>query len=115
MYFFKKIFKSKRRFSREIEPDEIFLDAQNLPSFNTQQYEGRIDTPIRQQTLFYLSVFFCVLGIILIFKIGDLQIVNGETYLKRSQNNSLDKTPIFANRGIITDRNGVHLVWNKEI
>lgn len=114
MSFLKNIFKSKRRFSREIEPDEIFLDSQNLPSFNTQQFEGRIDTPISQMTIYVLGFLFCLLGCILLIKAFGLQIVNGETYFKRSENNSLDHIPLFADRGIITDRNGILLAWNEE-
>lgn len=109
-----KMFNRRKSFSREVEPDEIFLDAQNLPAFNTQQFEGRIDTPISRSVLWYLGIFFAVLGIIIVFKAGNLQIANGESYFKRSESNSLDQTPIFANRGIITDRNGIPLAWNEE-
>ena len=40
-------FRSKHKYiKRDIAPDEIFLDSKNLPEFNTQQFEGRLEKPI---------------------------------------------------------------------
>ena len=39
---------------------------------------------------------------------------NGDTYRKRSENNILKKATIFTERGIIYDRNGRELAWNKK-
>ena len=43
-------FNKKSRIS-EIEPDQIFLDSKNLPNFNRQQFEGRIEKPIPKKTI----------------------------------------------------------------
>lgn len=97
-----------------VEPYEIFLDSKNLEQFDTQQFEGRIEKQIPKKTILFLSLFFLLIAFGFIGKLFYLQISKGESYLKRSENNTLDKQLIFADRGIIYDRNKVELVWNKK-
>ena len=97
---------------RDIAPDEIFLDSKNLPDFNTQQFEGRLEKAIPKKSIFMLGIFFVFCGFIFIYKLGVLQIIKGEAYFKKSENNTLMKQPIFADRGLIYDRNDVLLSWN---
>lgn len=106
-------FRIKHKYiKRDIAPDEIFLDSKNLPEFNTQQFEGRLEKPIPKKAIFFLGIFFFFCGFIFIYKLSILQIVKGEAYFKKSENNTLMKQPIFADRGLIYDRNDVLLVWN---
>lgn len=105
-------FRSKKRVNKEIDPDEIFLDSQNLPQFDTQQFEGRLDKPISKLSLIILFSFFVLILIVYGSRIWTLQIKDGDIYSKRSENNRLRHTPIFAARGVIYDRNGVELAWN---
>ncbi len=100
------------RIGRDIDPDEIFLDSKNLPNFNTQQFEGRIERPISKRIIFYLGSFFILIFLIFTWQVGNLQIIRGEMYFKRSENNTLMKVPIFADRGLIYDKNNVLLAWN---
>ena len=44
-----------------------------------------------------------------------LQVNKGEAYFERSENNKLSEEIIFADRGIIYDRKGVELAWNKKL
>ena len=97
-----------------VEPDEIFLDSENLPNFDRQQFEGRIEKPISKKTAIFLGVFFLLFTVIFYSRLGYLQIQKGEAYLNRSQNNVLEKQIIFSDRGIIYDRNKVELAWNKK-
>ncbi len=107
-------FRKTKRIFAEVEPDEIFLDARNLPEFDTQQFEGRMVTPISKGTLRFVGGVFFVIVIIFCWRVGMLSVVNGEAYYNRSVNNTLDREPIIANRGIIYDRNNVPLAWNTE-
>ncbi|MEZ4103442.1 MAG: penicillin-binding transpeptidase domain-containing protein [Candidatus Paceibacterota bacterium] len=109
MKFFKK-----RKFNKDIEPDEIFMDSHNMPAFDTQQFEGRIETSISKKSLIFLGGFFVLIFFIFTFKLNSLQIKKGEAYYKISERNSLNGEIIFADRGIIYDRNGVELAWNEE-
>jgi penicillin-binding protein 2 len=97
---------------RNIDPDEIFLDSKNLPNFNIQQFEGRLEKAIPKQSIFLIGLFFLIISCVFIGQIIKLQIVRGEAYLKKSENNTLQKQPIFADRGLVYDRNGVLLSWN---
>ncbi|ETB63682.1 TPA: hypothetical protein DIC38_03200 [Candidatus Nomurabacteria bacterium] len=107
------IFKrKKRRIKSEIDPDEIFLDSKNLPNFNTQQFEGRLEKPIPKRTISILSIIFIFFFLIFVGKLGYLQIVKGEAYLSKSENNTLRNEPIIASRGLLYDRNNVLLAWN---
>ena len=98
--------------NRDIAPDEIFLDSKNLPEFNTQQFEGRLEKPIPKKSIFFLGLFFLFFSFVFIYQLGNLQIIKGEAYFKKSENNTLMRQPIFADRGLIYDRNDVLLAWN---
>jgi penicillin-binding protein 2 len=97
-----------------VDPDEIFLDSQNLQNFDRQQFEGRIEKTISKSTIILLGSLFFVVVAIFTSRLFYLQINKGEAYFKRSQNNILEKAIIFTDRGIIYDRNKVELAWNKK-
>ena len=103
----------KRKFSHEIDPDEVLLDARNLPQFDVYQFEGRFEKPISKGAIWLLSGVFVLAGIICTGKLGELQIIDGSRYFARAENNRLRHTPIFPARGVITDRNGTELAWNE--
>jgi penicillin-binding protein 2 len=96
----------------EIEPDEIFLDSSNIPNFNTQQFEGRIERTISRTTPIALGVFISIVFILLASRAAYVQLVRGDDFMTRSEDNRLHSIPIFANRGVIEDRNGVPLAFN---
>lgn len=108
----KIFFKRNRRRNNSIDPDEIFLDSQNLPEFDTSQFEGRLEKPISRSVFSFMSFFMLVVGVIFVFKLWDLQVVEGAKFRNRSDNNNLHRTTIFADRGVIYDRNGLPIVWN---
>ncbi len=108
------MFGRNRRFKdSEISPDEIFLDSYNLPDFNQNSLEGRLEQPLPRGA--YLGIF---VGIVLIFlalgaRAADLEIIKGAAYATRSEDNLLRPEVLFADRGVIYDRNGVPLVTNQ--
>lgn len=97
-----------------VEPDEIFLDSKNLQNFDRQQFEGRIERPISKKTILMLGFLFLFFTGIFGARLVYLQLQKGKIYFLRSQNNTLEKTIIFTDRGIIYDRNKKELVWNKK-
>ena len=112
----RRIFKKKRirNTNSFVEPDEIFLDSKNIQNFNRQQFEGRIEKAIPKKTILFLGIFFIISGILFSTRLWYLQIEKGGSYFKRSENNTLEKQIIFADRGIIYDRNKKEFVWNKK-
>ncbi len=96
----------------EIDPDAIFLDASNLPEFDTSQLEGRIERPVGDRALLYLGVCFVLVAALYTARMYDLQIINGEAYAIRSEQNRLSHRVLFPERGVIVDRVGEKLVTN---
>ncbi len=105
----------KKKFTdHEIYPEEIFSDALNIPGFDEDQFEGRIERPISRNVVLVLGIFFLLVGGVFVSRAWFLQIKNGETYSQMSERNRLRNIPIFAERGVIYDRNGKELAWNTE-
>jgi penicillin-binding protein 2 len=105
-------FRRKRRHIPELHPHEILLDVNNLPQFDQQQFEGRIQKPIAQQSLHRLLYVMIAVAVLFIVRLVVVQLIQHDTYQKRSERNSLDHIPVFADRGVIYDRKGVELAWN---
>ncbi len=96
----------------DIDPDEIFLDSENLPNFDVNQFEGRIEKPITTNTFVAFGVMCFFVFIIFFLRSYNLQVTKGAYYLDKSENNRLKHTLVFAKRGTILDRNGDKLAWN---
>ena len=63
--------------------------------------------------ILFLLLFFLVLSGILIYRVFDLQIINGENYLNNFSLQSKKERTIDAVRGNIYDKNGVLLAYNE--
>lgn len=114
-FFKKNYFSSSSSYNKEISPDEILLDSKNIPNYDTGQFEGRLERPISRRAIYSVVWTFLFITIIFISRSFNLQIINGAEYQKRSQNNILRPVPLFAGRGLITDRNGIFLAWNEPL
>src|SRR3954470_23055019 len=96
---FWRFFRRRDKNNHEINPDEIFLDSHNLPQFDTHQFEGRLEQPIPQLFLYSVVAFFLIFLVVYAGKVWSLQVVHGDEFTSRSENNRLRHTPIFAARG----------------
>ncbi|MEK7504669.1 MAG: penicillin-binding transpeptidase domain-containing protein [Patescibacteria group bacterium] len=96
----------------ELDPDEVFIDSSNLPDFNTAKLEGQIERPLNKRMLYV--VIFCLMVVTLIYlgRTFYLQINRGPAFALRSESNTLRELTIFAERGVIYDRQGKQLAWN---
>ena len=92
--------------AREIDPDEILLDARNLPQFNQNQFEGRFEKPISTRVIMTMGVLFLLILLAFLSKSFALQIADGTAYAKQSEQNRLRHTLIFGERGVFFDREG---------
>jgi len=102
----------KKKQRTEISPEEILIDAHNLPSFNAGRLEGRLHRPIEARALRPLILLLLFAGLFIVGRAGQLMAINGEQYQDLSERNRLGHSLIFAERGIIYDRNGMELAWN---
>ncbi len=104
---------SRRYIDAEIAPDEIFLDASNLPEFDQNKLEGRLERPISRATYFSLGIGFLAILVLILGQAGNLEIRKGTAYAAQSARNVLAPETLFATRGAVVDRNGVPLITNE--
>jgi penicillin-binding protein 2 len=113
MIFRRKNGFTKKNYSeREVTPDEILVDTKNVGNFNEQQFEGVFEIPIARRSFIVLGAFF-VVGLLAIgVRLWTLQIVQGADFFEKSEENRLNRVPIFSERGVIFDRYEEELAWN---
>lgn len=110
---FRKLLRQiKKRKYQDINPEDIFLDSTNLPGFEEHRFEGRIEKPMGRETFLILKIVLGVVVLALISRLWVLGINLGSTYAQISENNRLEQTLIFANRGVIYDRGMRELATN---
>lgn len=105
------IFKRRQRY-QEIEPDEILIDAANLPSFDVTRLEGRIERPLDKNVFRGFLAVTVLVGLIFMGALVNLQILNYAPLSARAEANRLAHSIVIADRGLITDRTGVVLAGN---
>jgi penicillin-binding protein 2 len=96
----------------EINPDEIFLDAHNLPQFDTNRFQGKLEQPLGKRAFFIFGILCTIVLAAFLSRLWVLQGFHGEVYAQQSEENRLHRSFIFAERGLFYDRNGVELAWN---
>lgn len=112
--FINRLFrKIKRKRYQDIDPDEIFLDSKNLPSFNIHQFEGRIERAISPGVFTVFSGLCLIVVLVFLAKLWNLQVIQGPLLKERSESNALRQVLIVAPRGSILSRDGKMLVWNE--
>lgn len=104
--------KRKRRY-QDIAPDEILIDAQNLPGFDSSRLEGRIERPIEARIFRMFALGITLVGVIFLVQLTKLQVVDGASLRARAESNRLTSQTLIAERGLITDRFGNPLAQNE--
>ena len=104
--------RKRKKIDIDLNPDEIFMDSKNISNFDTQQFEGKIEKPIAKKIYVGVGISFFIFAILVSWRLFSLQIMQGQKYEERSENNRLKSIPIYPERGIIYDRNNNELVWN---
>ena len=98
--------------NKELEPDEIFLDSKNLPGFEQERFEGRLEFPISVRTFWYLGLVLAMVFGLFFYRLFDLQVSRAPVLKARAEANHLKILPLWPKRGRILDRRGVVLADN---
>lgn len=72
---------------QDIDPDEIFLDSENLPHFDVHQFEGRLEKSISAKTFISFGIFCGLVFCLFFFRSFFLQVVDGSEYMQKSNDN----------------------------
>ena len=104
--------RARKAASHEIDPEDVFLDSQNLSDLNVDQMEGQLERPLGKHIFYIALVMAGILFVGFSYRLFAVQIINGDEYREKADNNRLRKLPLFALRGTISDRNGKILAWN---
>ncbi|MEK9177284.1 MAG: penicillin-binding transpeptidase domain-containing protein, partial [Patescibacteria group bacterium] len=95
-----------------IEPDEILIDAANLPAFDTSRLEGRIERPISAETFRHVYTVLALIVAAGILQLMNLQIREHSIFATHAEANRLHHVAVIAERGLILDREGGVLAEN---
>jgi penicillin-binding protein 2 len=104
--------RARKAASHEIDPEDVFLDSQNLSSLNIDQMEGHFERPIGKHVFYFFIIVIFLFLSSYVYRLFAMQIQEGAVYASKADNNHLKKLPLFALRGTIADRNGTLLAWN---
>jgi penicillin-binding protein 2 len=105
--------KLRDRYSGGVEVEEVLLDASNILSLNQGRLEGKREQPIKKSGVRTVGIIFSCIAVVFFYHIFKLQVIKGAEYRTISENNTLSKAVIVAERGVIFDRTGDMLVWNE--
>lgn len=111
--FLKNPFKKKYK-DLELYPEDIFYDSLNRSNLNNNTMEGKFEQLIDKRVYILLFIIFIIIFLSFIYKLFNLQVVQGQNWRSRSESNYMTEYPLFAMRGVIKDRNGVLLAWNND-
>jgi penicillin-binding protein 2 len=103
----------KHRYTKQVDVEEVLLDASNIPAFNHARMEGKRELPISTKSVWTVGVLFLFVAITFGTKIFFLQVVHGGEYREIADGNSVDQALIIAERGVVYDRRNEMLAWNE--
>lgn len=108
-----RLFRTRKTPKRQVEFDQVLLDATNVSSLDEGRLEGRFELPITRRSIYFVGMFFVVVALGFGYSIFSLQVMAGEEYREISETNISNRGTVIAERGIIYDRNEEPLVWNE--
>lgn len=104
--------RARRAASHEIDPEDVFLDSQNISKFDMHQMQGQLERPLGKHVFYLALVLVFLVTVGFSYRLFALQVLKGEEYRDKSDNNHLKRLPLFALRGTVADRHGELLAWN---
>lgn len=102
----------RRKQYQAVEPDEILIDAANLPQYDRARLEGRIERPVASRAFFGFLLIVSLVFSVFSYQLIKLQVVDAAALKNRAEANHLSERLIIAERGLITDRHGTPIALN---
>lgn len=104
--------RTRKRPVADIDPGDVLLDARNLPSFDTQQFEGVIERPLDRRVFWIATSLVMLVAVLFFIRLFGLNVIHADKYADLAEANRFSTTPIFPERGVIYDQDGKLLAWN---
>jgi len=104
-------YKVKRKFSEDIEPEEILMDSKRLKESSEGERE-KLEKPIEENILKIFLISIIVILATLLVKSFHLQIIKGNYWQGLADENRIRSYSISPLRGIIYDKNKIPLAIN---
>ena len=95
-----------RRSAHELEPQEVLLDR--MSGDDTQ-----LEIPLSKWSTRILYVGFVLLILLFLFKTFELQVFAAKEMRQQAQDNAIRSIPVGAERGVVYDKTGKQLVFNR--
>ncbi len=102
-----------KRAGRSVEYEEVLLDATNVSELNRGRLEGQLERPISGFSIYAIGTLFMFIVLWFSWSLFQLQIIEGSVHRSVSDQNSLNRGMLIAERGVIYDRTDRRLVWNE--
>ncbi len=114
MNLFRRLFTNRAKYdsSHEINPEDVFIDSQNLSLLNLDQMQGQLERPLGKHIFYIAMIISCLFLAGFSYRLYAMQIMQVDDYTEKADRNHLKKIPLFALRGTISDRKGDLLAWN---
>ncbi len=103
----------RKKHKSQLEVDEVLFDASNVLGLNLDRLEGKRELPISSRSIYKVGIVFVLVAVFFLVKVYNLQVTRGEEFYAIAESNSVDKTTIIAERGVVYDRKGEMVVWNE--
>ena len=100
---------AKRKYQKRIDFDEVISDSSSNNEFTVRE------TPLAPSVSHTIFIATLLVSLIFLGTTIFFTVARGDSYKARSESNINQDIPLIAPRGIIYDRNGVHLVENEAI
>jgi len=95
-----------RQSAHELEPQEVLLDR--ISGDDTQ-----LEVPLSKWSTRVLYVGFVLLILLFLFKTFELQVFAAKEMQQKAQNNAIRSVLVGAERGVVYDKTGKQLVFNR--
>ena len=95
-----------KRSAHELEPQEVLLDR--MSGDDTQ-----LEVPLSKWSTRALYAGFVLLLLLFLFKTFELQVFASKEMQQRAQDNAIRSIPVGAERGVVYDKIGKQLVFNR--
>jgi penicillin-binding protein 2 len=103
-----------KKYKQTLEPQEIFLDK--LAQEREKEFsslEGKLEVPVSKKALKVFLFFIILIIFVLFLRTSYFQILKNEEYLALANENKFIIYSIRSDRGVIYDKDGKQLVFNK--